>query len=668
MQLAVPLCLGTVLWDQALHATLGAHERGEPVWWVHWIRDSAIALPVVVLAVWAALALVARLRHRVRADHEPVLVVVATAVAASYVLAVGSPVHTWLFAAHQGIAEPPLVLHIARDAVLTLPATLAIAAVAMRSTLRAAGEQLGPNAAARDLGAGDAALVLTRRRVVQIGIASGAGLLLPFEWVRAASGDIPHSPLVTPFQTVLAVPAAPTPTRVAGVDTYSITAAVAQSQIFPTGASTRVWAYEGASPGPVILAEGGTPVDVTFHNALAGEIEPDGEPVRLTTHFHGGHQAPTDDGWATDIAEVPDAEIPIGGSRTYHFPNLNDIGRGIAEPGKPLWFHDHLMDVTGFNVYQGLAGGYLIHNAAEDAFDLPGTGADAMARNGYGVVDIPLFLQDRLFNADHSLNYPHEDKGVLGDTFLVNGRIQPRFDDVPRRKLRFRIYNGSNRRWYNLALSTGQPFIQVGNEAGLLPAPVARQNVLLAPAERADVVVDFSRAPNTVDLLTVPAGIDEADVRAPLLRFNVAAATAIDHSRVPGTLRVVPPLGAPAVRRSFRFERGGGEWVVNGRRFDPDRAAFTVKRDAIEEWTLANSSGGWVHPIHIHDVPFQVIAHGGRAPAPWERNEKDTVALGHGDSATVRLKFIDFTGPYVFHCHNMEHEDMRMMVRFDVVP
>jgi FtsP/CotA-like multicopper oxidase with cupredoxin domain len=290
-----------------------------------------------------------------------------------------------------------------------------------------------------------------------------------------------------------------------------------------------------------------------------------------------------------------------------------------------------------------------------------------MENHGYGVVDIPLLLQDRLFNADHSLLYPHADKGVLGDRFLVNGAIQP-FLDVQRRKYRFRIYDGSNRRWYNLALSNGQAFVQVGNEGGLLPAPVTRQRMLIAPAERVDVVVDFTRAPSTVDLMTVPAGIDEADVTVPLLRFRVADGPATDNSEVPAVLRPLAPLAAPAVQRSIRFERGGGQWVVNGAPFDPERPAFQVKLGAIEEWTLTNESGGWVHPIHIHDVPFRVVSHGGAPPPPWEAGEKDTVALGHGDTATVRMQFIDFTGAYVFHCHNIEHEDMRMMTRFDVVP
>jgi FtsP/CotA-like multicopper oxidase with cupredoxin domain len=106
-------------------------------------------------------------------------------------------------------------------------------------------------------------------------------------------------------------------------------------------------------------------------------------------------------------------------------------------------------------------------------------------------------------------------------------------------------------------------------------------------------------------------------------------------------LRPLDPLPPATVQRSFRFERGGGQWVVNGEAFDPDRTGFQAKLGAVEAWTFENHSGGWLHPIHTHDVPFRVLRHGG-APPPWEGGEKDTVAIGHGDSATVTMQFVDF--------------------------
>ena len=256
------------------------------------------------------------------------------------------------------------------------------------------------------------------------------------------------------------------------------------------------------------------------------------------------------------------------------------------------------MDLTGFNVYQGLAGAYLIHSAEEDHLSLPGTGADAMENHGYGVVDMQPTsrtasstpttrcctpTRTRACSATASSSTaPSSRSSKSGDasTASASTRLEPPLVQP--------------------ALSTGQPFVQVGNEGGLLPAPVAKR-LLIAPAERADVVVDFTNAPSTVDLVTVPAGIDEADVAVQLLRFRVADGAATDKSAVPPVLRPLEPLGAATVRRSIRFERGGGQWVVNGAPFDPDRPAFQVKRNTIEEWTLTNNSGGWVHPIHIHE-------------------------------------------------------------------
>ncbi len=657
---AVLLTLAGVLWLVLLHRALGAHEAREPSLAVHWLRDAALALPVVSAAVWAARVLADRLGFD--RQRRPLLAALALAAVVSWVLAAGSPVHALLFApgGHATTGEPPLALHVLRDALLALPPVFVGARVALAAGawMRSIGRRGLPIPARRDVG-------LTRRRVVEAGMVGGAVLLLPFEWVRVAASRDFSSPVATPFALPLPVPVPSVATARGDTDFHAFTARVGESQIFPTGPRTRIWGYEGVSPAPTILAESDRPVVATFVNGLAGEREPDGEPVSLSTHLHGGHQSAADDGYPTDSPTTGFAAlIAPGASRDYHYPNRAE-GRG--EPGRNLWFHDHTMDVTAFNVYQGLAGLYLLHDPREDALDLPGTGADAMADHGYGVVDLPLLLQDRLFRADHSLFFPHEPDGVLGDTFLVNGAIQPLLADTPRRKVRLRIYNGSNRRWYNLALSSGQPFVQVGTEAGLLPAPVTRATILLAPAERADVVVDFTTAPNTVDLLTLPAGLPEADVKVALLRFEVAANRSTDRSRVPDRLRAFGPIPPAVRRREFRFDRSGGEWTVDNERFDPDRPVARPGLDTVEEWTFVNKSGGWVHPIHVHDVPMRVVTRNGRPPPPWERGERDTVPLGHGESVTVRLRFVDFTGAYVLHCHNTDHEDMRMMARFDVV-
>ncbi len=662
--IAVPVCAAGVLWLQLVHAALGAREHHEPGLVVHWLRDGAFALPVVVSCVWLILLYGGR-----RLAGRPVLTALVLGLAATAGLALGAPAHGWLFGAHAaaGQSEPPFLVHLVRDAALALPAALLAVVVGLWLARPRAPEI--PTAAPRT---GESAVALerplTRRQAIGLGVAGGAALVLPFRWAQGVGASDFASPPATPFAQALPVPPVARPVaRTVAADQIVLTARVGESQIYPTGPKTRIWGYDGAAPGPTILAEGGRANDVTFVHALEGERTPDGEEVRLTTHLHGGHQAPRDDGWATDLDGFGlTALIQPGASRDYHYPNLHDLANGVPEIGLPLWYHDHLMDQTGFTVYQGLAGVYRVHNAAEDDFDLPGTGADELPDHGYGAVDLPLLLQDRKFRADHSLFYDHDPKGVLGDRLLVNGAIQP-FTEVRRRRHRLRFYNGSNRRWYNLSLSNGAPFVQIGTDQGLLAAPVTRTTMLIAPAERLDVIVDFANAPSTVDLVTRPAGFDECDISAPLLRFNVLPGTVMDRSRIPDRLQTIRPLPAPDRRRTFRFERSGGQWVVNGRPFDPERPIAEVRLGATEAWTLENRSGGWVHPIHIHDVPFRVISRDGRTPPPWERGEKDTIALPRNSRVEVALEFIDFTGPYVFHCHNIEHEDMRMMARFDVV-
>ena len=165
-----------------------------------------------------------------------------------------------------------------------------------------------------------------------------------------------------------------------------------------------------------------------------------------------------------------------------------------------LWYHDHAIGQTRLNVYAGLAGVYLIRDDEEDALGLPS-----------GDYEVPLIIQDRSFATDGSLTYPVSDMAgsedhpgpwvpeFFGDTILVNGKVWPHFEVEPR-KYRLRILNGSNARFYRLRLSDGRPFVQIGADQGLLSAPVQTGRLLLAPAERADVIVDFrGAAPNRSD-------------------------------------------------------------------------------------------------------------------------------------------------------------------------
>jgi FtsP/CotA-like multicopper oxidase with cupredoxin domain len=672
LELALPLAYGGALWMQLLYTATGAAHTGPLLFVISWLGAGSVALSLILLAVAGGSRM---------GPHDPfrgvmIALPATVAVAAAVLLAV--PPFGAHASGHDHGTSPSLVALFLANVILAFPVMLVLGA-GLAFVRRGSPEK--PAAPIRDA-------AFTRRELLKVGIVGGAALFLPFRTVsRAWADSFASSPPATPFRQPLPVPpravtstpSVPTaclPGKVAGVDFdfYEVRARVGEAQIYPAaeGSPTPIWGYtqtaDAITPGPTFLAEGGRPIVVRFVNDLAGEQEPNGEPVQLTVHLHGGHQQPRDDGWATDIAEVPDAIFGPGATRDYCYPNSDDIGARSPEHGEPLWYHDHLMDATDFNVWMGLAGTYLVHDSREDVLDLPGTGADEMPGHGYGLVDIPLLIQDRSFGRDFSLVFPHDDHGTLGDQFLVNGAIQP-FLDVGRRKYRFRLYNGSSARWYNLALSSGQPFVQVGTDGGLLPAPVNRPSIRIGPSERHDVIVDFTSAPGTVDLLTLPLDVPQVgiDRTTPLVRFNVAPTRTQDRSRIPDALATFAPLPPPSATRSFRFDRTGGEWTINGRPFDPNEPIATARLDTVEHWTLENGSGGWVHPIHIHDVRTHILARNGQPPPPWERGERDVTPLAPNETALVALKFVDFVGPYVMHCHNLAHEDMRMMARFDVV-
>lgn len=408
----------------------------------------------------------------------------------------------------------------------------------------------------------------------------------------------------------------------------------ADIQILP-GAKTRMWTYNGSFPGPTIRRPTGQTTTVTLVNNLpAGAGD-------LTLHNHGNHSSPANDGQPDDFLAASG-----GGSNTYTYTGRE---AGGDERGAFQWYHDHRMDVTGRNVWMGLAGMYIIDDPA-DPQTLPA-----------GEFDVPLMVTDRSFTAGNQLDYRFDLTGVTGDHILVNGVPQPHFD-VGDRTYRLRILNASNYRSYDLALSTGQTFLQIGTESGLLPAPVERSRILVGPAERVEVVVDFAgRLGQDIVLQNLAA----TGALGQLMQFRVNRDLNETNS-VPATLRALPSIGAGTdARRSFDFGRKNGKWTINGQFFDPMRVDATPVLDSTETWTLTNS-GGWDHVIHIHDVDQQLVSRNGAPPAPYELM-KESWNISGSQTVDVKLKFTDHVGRYMFHCHILEHEDAAMMGQFEVV-
>ncbi|HVT21680.1 MAG TPA: multicopper oxidase domain-containing protein [Mycobacteriales bacterium] len=439
----------------------------------------------------------------------------------------------------------------------------------------------------------------------------------------------------------------------------------ARVQVFPTGPKTKMWTFGGTYPGPTIERNAGHDTKVTFNNALPKSVG------SVTIHFHGDHHTWRDDGQPDRFL------IKHGGSRTYDFP-LVDHGKPVTEATD--FYHDHRMNVTARNNWHGLQGFFLVHSKKERSLHLP-----------TGKYDVPLMVNDRKFTADNQLTNPFKGRtrsmhgikgpaappadGTVGNRILVNGEFAPHLD-VDQHRYRLRLLNTSDFTSYDFALSDGRPFVQIGTGGDLLPHPIVRQDILLGPAERADVIVDFSgELHKKVVLQSVPrtdpppSGVGTPT--AALMQFRVTGKAA-DHTKIRNSL-IAPPAIHPPRKVSFTWKFGlagdastGTYWTINGKAYNPHRVEVEVPRGATRTWRLTNVSSV-THYIHLHEEQWHTISRDGKKPPPWERGLKDTWRLDPGESVVVAARFTDYTGVFMIHCHMLDHEDDGMMAQFAVV-
>ncbi|MGV9771376.1 multicopper oxidase family protein [Streptosporangium sp. NPDC003464] len=487
-------------------------------------------------------------------------------------------------------------------------------------------------------------------------------------------------PLPPPFRVPLPIPAVLRPVSTSGgVDRYEITQREASAEILP-GVRTPLWTYEGTFPGPTIESRRGRPVTVSHRNTL---------PVPTVVHLHGGRTPAASDGYPTDLV-VPEgwhgAAVGVGhgsGHGSGHGMQdpravLTTLTRDYTFPleQRPalLWYHDHRMDFTAPAIWRGLAGLHLVRDDAEDSLGLPA-----------GPRELPLMITDRAFAADGSLDYPALDPtlrerpgvggpylaGVLGDVILVNGAPWP-VHEVDAARYRLRVLNASNARHYELeaVLDDGRrlDLVQVGADQGLLAAPVVHRFLPIAPAERYDLVVDFSHVP-VGGRVTVVNRLGSGRTRD-VMAFRVVR-RAVDGSRIPRVLSADLPLWrrSEAVRvRQFAFRAGrmraGHGWLIGGLPFDPARTDVTVRLGDVEVWRFVADVH---HPVHLHLVGFRVLSRSGGPPLAHDAGLKDTVSLRPGESVEIISRFDGYRGRYLFHCHNAEHEDMGMMANLEIV-
>ncbi len=470
-------------------------------------------------------------------------------------------------------------------------------------------------------------------------------------------------PLPRPFALPLAVPPVLVPTRTDDTsDYYDIVQRAAVAEILP-GVRSTIWGYNGIFPGPTIVSRSGRRTIVRHRNEL---------PVPVVVHLHGGRTPPEHDGYPTDLL------LPVGADAAahgHHHGGVIAVGERdytypLEQRAATLWYHDHRMDFTGADVWRGLAGFHLVRDAEEEALPLP-----------RGERELPLLIADRSFGADGSLRYPSNDPtlldrpgvvapygaGVLGDVILVNGVPWPR-TEVPAVRHRLRLLNASNARRYRLALDPPPPggggLVQIGADGGLLDRPVAHEAIEIAPAQRCDVLVDFGRYPIGQEVTLVNQFGDGAT--ALVMRFHVARAAA-DDTRIPAqlsTAQVAVPALAVATR-TMRFRNsdtdGIAGWTINDQPFAPDLIHARPRLGTTEIWQLVSD---FHHPIHLHLARFQVLARGLGGPGPYDHGWRDTLDLRPAEEATILVDFDGYAGKYVFHCHNLEHEDMGMMGNF----
>lgn len=484
-----------------------------------------------------------------------------------------------------------------------------------------------------------------------------------------------HALELTPFIDPLPLPDIAKPSVRNGHRSLTVSMREIHARVHRDVPPTRMWSYGPTALAPLIEARSHEPLTIRWVNSLptqhflpidhslhgCGHDVPD---VRAIAHLHGARVRPKDDGHPEDWF-VP------GESRTCLYP--------LQQDAATLWFHDHAMGLNRLNTYAGLFGMFLVRDTVEDALSLPG-----------GEYEVPLILYDRNFTADGQLFYATSGDPehpwvpeFTGDGILINGKIRPFFDVEPR-LYRFRTVNVANSRFFSLSLSNGQPLTQIGSDQGLLSAPVEMKSLTLAPAERADLLIDFSHsAGETLHLRT--GALD-------ILQFRVAKQTASPtvHS-VPKTLRAIERTSesVAVTTRAItlnEYKDGIGTSMVMllNRKHWHEPVTERPRLNTTEIWEFVNQTED-THPMHLHLVRFQLLDRRPfdtfeymthqqlrflSAPIPPDPNElgwKDTIQCPPGLTTRIIVRFEGYTGDYLYHCHVLEHEANDMMRPFQII-
>ncbi len=398
-------------------------------------------------------------------------------------------------------------------------------------------------------------------------------------------------------------------------------------------ALTDTYSYNGMSVlGPTLRLITGDSVVINVANEL-DEV--------TTTHWHGADVPAEDDGG-------PHSLIRPGTTWVADFD--------VIQPAATLWYHPHAHGSTAEHVYRGAAGLIIIEDDNPAAAALPST---------YGVDDIPVIIQDRDFTESGQLDFAIDsgDDGKLYNTLTVNGAIDP-FVEVPEGLVRLRLLNGSQARIYRLSVE-GASMTKIASDGGYLASPVAIEQLVLAPGDRAEIIVNVG-----VDSAAL---VDGDFGRVLELRPNGAKSGA---GPLPDKLATIERISESeiTVDRTFRmrdarnFWEFDPRWSINGVQMDMNRIDETVQLGDTERWTLLSGDGQ--HVFHPHQTQFQILSINGEPPPPEEAGWEDSVWVNGQREVVIAARFDTYAAediPYMFHCHILDHEDLGMMGQFLVI-
>ncbi len=434
-------------------------------------------------------------------------------------------------------------------------------------------------------------------------------------------------------------------------DTLHLTVAAHTHQFYP-GMNTPTYGVNGDYLGPTLVLQKGDTARIVVENQLS-EI--------TTMHWHGMHVPGEMDGG-------PHSVIQPGASWMAEYP--------VKNPAGTYWYHPHPHMLTAKQSNLGISGLIIVRDGEEAQLDLPRT---------YGVDDIPLVIQDKkIISTGELVTYP------LGDSLWVNGTPNP-YVELPAQVVRLRLLNGSIARIFRLGFEDDRNFDVIAGDGGLLPAPASTNRLMLSNGERAEVLLGLTGLEgDSLLLMSYGNELGQAmpgssniilegsllnGIAFPVLRIRIGPPTANPVTAIPSTLVTIPvPDESSSVRTRTKTITGTGmvamgQFMINGTMMDMDVVNDTMLVGTNEAGHFVSNSN-LAHPLHIHGVSFFVLERNGVPPPLWERGPKDVVLVDAGEDVKLIVHFGELAGadhPFMYHCHNLMHEDQMMMLQFMVI-